>query len=56
MPRNDSRAGEAYFASMCNALAELADRSGFDLGAHSLKMASLEFKRHLSPAERRAGP
>jgi hypothetical protein len=55
MPKKDSRASAEYFASMCNELAELADRSGFDLGAYLLKMASLEFARHLTPAERGTG-
>jgi hypothetical protein len=54
MPTKDDRASAEYFASMCNELAELADRSGFDLGAYLLKMASLEFVKHLAPAEQSA--
>ena len=51
MPRKNDRGSAEYFASMCNELAELADQSGFDLGAYLLKMASLEFAKHLMPAE-----
>jgi hypothetical protein len=50
MPSDESRADAEYFASMCSELADLADRSGFDLGAYLLKMASLEFAKHLAPA------
>jgi len=40
---------------MCNELSQLADQSGFDVGAYRLKMASLEFAKHLAPADRRPG-
>jgi len=55
MPRKNDRGSAEYFASMCNELAQLADQSGFDLGAYLLKMASLEFAKHLVPAARGSG-
>jgi hypothetical protein len=54
MPTTDNRASAEYFASMCDELAEMADRNGFDLGAYLLKMASLEFAKHLTPAAQNA--
>jgi hypothetical protein len=39
---------------MCDELAEMADRNGFDLGAYLLKMASLEFAKHLTSAAQNA--
>jgi len=54
MPRKNDPASAEYFAGMCDELAQLADQSGFDLGAYLLKMASLEFAKHLVPAQRGA--
>jgi hypothetical protein len=54
MPNTDDQANAEYFASMCNELAELADRCGFGLGAYLLKMASLEFAKQQTAAERNA--
>ena len=51
MPRKDTHATAEYFASMCEELADLAGRNGFDLGAYLLKMASLEFAKQTAPAK-----
>jgi len=45
-----------YIASMCDGLADLAERNGFDTGAYLLRVALLEFAKqqeHSKPTVRR---
>ena len=43
MAEKDQQANAEYIASLCNELAALAERSGFQTGSYLLKMACLEF-------------
>jgi hypothetical protein len=45
IPNRGKRADANYIADMCNKLAKLAERDGFDTGTYLLRMANLEFKR-----------
>lgn len=54
MAKKGERDSAEYIASMCNELAELAERSGFDTGAYLLKIAAVEFVDREARSERRA--
>lgn len=50
MPNRTKRADARYIADICNELAELAERDGFDTGTYLLRMASLEFAQRAEEA------
>jgi hypothetical protein len=43
-----------YIASMCNELAALAQKNGFDFGAYLLRMACVEFAKQQDQPDKRA--